>query len=99
MLIAIAVLSVYPCQAMKQRAPCPCHQRIYCYDETLCDPFSMDNFLQVAGIHINCLSSRKSDEVFICHQLEEVVFSTAFPPESREPSLARIQGCVWGEGS
>lgn len=55
--------------------------KLYFYDEALCDPFSVDSFLQVAGIHINCLSSRKSDEIFICHQLEEAIFSTAFPSE------------------
>lgn len=55
--------------------------KLYSYDDALCDPFSVDNFLQVAGIHINCISSRQGNEVFICHQLEEVIFSRAFPSE------------------
>ncbi|KAI1130705.1 hypothetical protein F5Y10DRAFT_262854 [Nemania abortiva] len=41
---------------------------------TLCDPISLDNFLQVAGIHVNCLSDRDSDEVFMCTAIEEIIF-------------------------
>lgn len=44
-------------------------------DPGVCDPISLDNFLQVAGIHVNCLSKRKSDEVFMCTAIEEIVFS------------------------
>ena len=43
-----------------------------------CDPISLDNFLQVAGIHVNCLSNRKDDEVFMCTVIEEVIFSSSF---------------------
>ena len=43
-----------------------------------CDPISLDNFLQVAGIHVNCLSNRKKDEVFMCTVIEEVIFSSSF---------------------
>ena len=43
-----------------------------------CDPISLDNFLQVAGIHVNCLSNRKEDEVFMCTVVEEVIFSSSF---------------------
>lgn len=59
----------------------PAVELYYC-DEVLCDPFSVDNFLQVAGIHINCLSGRNSDKILICHQLKEVIFSTAFPSKN-----------------
>lgn len=52
---------------------------------TLSDPISLDNFLQVAGIHVNCLSPRSLDEVFMCTAIDEVVFSEAFmgtkPPQ------------------
>ena len=44
-------------------------------DPGVCDPISLDNFLQVAGIHVNCLSKRNSDEVFMCTAVEEIVFS------------------------
>ncbi|KAI0180672.1 hypothetical protein GGR52DRAFT_583146 [Hypoxylon sp. FL1284] len=42
------------------------------------DPISMDNFLQVAGIHVNCLSPRHSNEVFVCTKLEEILVSEKF---------------------
>ncbi|CZT49204.1 related to polyketide synthase [Rhynchosporium secalis] len=45
---------------------------------TVCDPIPMDNFLQVAGIHVNCLSPRKEDEIFMCTAVEEVIFSASF---------------------
>lgn len=52
---------------------------------TLCDPISLDNFLQVAGIHVNCLSPRSNDVVFMCTAIDEIVFSEAFmstqPPQ------------------
>ncbi|KAI0884084.1 ketoacyl-synt-domain-containing protein [Annulohypoxylon maeteangense] len=47
-------------------------------DAGICDPISLDNFLQVAGIHVNCLSPRKDDEVFMCTAVEEVIFSASF---------------------
>ena len=47
-------------------------------DPGVCDPISLDNFLQVAGIHVNCLSKRKSDEVFMCSAVEAVVFSESY---------------------
>lgn len=47
-------------------------------DAGICDPISLDNFLQVAGIHVNCLSPRKEDEVFMCTAVEEVIFSDSF---------------------
>ena len=31
-----------------------------------CNPIAIDNFLQVAGIPVNCLSDCKDDEVFVC---------------------------------
>ncbi|RMZ84871.1 hypothetical protein DV738_g250, partial [Chaetothyriales sp. CBS 135597] len=47
-------------------------------DDVICDPISLDNFLQVAGIHVNCLSDRKDDEVFMCTSVEEVIVSASF---------------------
>lgn len=44
----------------------------------VCDPITIDNFLQVAGIHVNCLSDRKGDEVFMCTAVDKVVFSKVF---------------------
>lgn len=47
-------------------------------DLVFCDPISLDNVLQVAGIHVNCLSHRKNGEVFMCTAVEEVIFSSSF---------------------
>ena len=39
------------------------------------DPLLMDNFLQVAGIHVNCLTDCKPGDVFLCISISEVLFS------------------------
>jgi SAM-dependent methyltransferase/acyl carrier protein len=44
----------------------------------ICDPIILDNFLQVAGIHVNCLSQRDDDQVFMCTAVEEVIFTAHF---------------------
>ena len=49
--------------------------RPFTMDPGVCDPISLDNFLQVAGIHINCLTNRNADEVFMCNAVEEIFFS------------------------
>ncbi|KAH8886520.1 ketoacyl-synt-domain-containing protein [Thozetella sp. PMI_491] len=47
-------------------------------DYGICDPISLDNFLQVAGIHVNCLLERKPEEVFMCTAIEEIFFSARY---------------------
>ncbi|KUI73927.1 Conidial yellow pigment biosynthesis polyketide synthase [Cytospora mali] len=44
----------------------------------VCEPIILDNFLQVAGIHVNCLSHRDNDQVYMCTAVEEVVFTSSF---------------------
>ncbi|PSR79893.1 hypothetical protein BD289DRAFT_491583 [Coniella lustricola] len=46
--------------------------------EATCDPLTLDNFLQVAGINVNCLSKRRSEEVFVCTELGELFISDTF---------------------
>ncbi|KAL8724681.1 MAG: hypothetical protein Q9166_007815 [cf. Caloplaca sp. 2 TL-2023] len=51
-----------------------------------CDPVAIDNFLQVSGIHINCLWDCKDDEVFVCTAIRDLSFSEQFlnkPTEKR----------------
>lgn len=57
-------------------------------DPGACDPVSLDNFLQVAGIHVNCLSPRKEGQVFMCTEVEEVVFSPKFHSNRKTSSPA-----------
>ncbi|OKL64463.1 hypothetical protein UA08_00993 [Talaromyces atroroseus] len=46
-------------------------------DETICAPLIMDNFLQVAGIHVNCLRDVSKDELYICTSVNEMqIFAT-----------------------
>ncbi|THC96042.1 hypothetical protein EYZ11_004463 [Aspergillus tanneri] len=46
--------------------------------ETRCDPITLDNFLQVAGIHVNCLSDRMDNEVYVCTELGYLLLSDSF---------------------
>lgn len=43
-----------------------------------CDPILMDNFLQVGGIHVNCLSENDPDEVYVCGAIGEIFISPEF---------------------
>ncbi|KAI7785801.1 hypothetical protein LA080_005918 [Diaporthe eres] len=47
-------------------------------DRGLCDAIALDNFLQVAGIHVNCLSERPDGCVFMCVKVEEVLFAPEY---------------------
>ena len=49
-----------------------------------CDPIALDNFLQVAGIHVNCLADRKDDGVFVCTVIGELLLSKKFSRNETE---------------
>ncbi|RHZ53126.1 hypothetical protein CDV55_100294 [Aspergillus turcosus] len=51
---------------------------------TVCHPIGLDNCLQVAGIHVNCLSPRRDDEVFMCTAIDEVILAPSFPGPKSE---------------
>ncbi|RYP44065.1 hypothetical protein DL768_009434 [Monosporascus sp. mg162] len=53
-------------------------------NEAICDPITLDNFLQVAGIHVNCLSERNAEEVFVCTEVGELFLSDNFLAKRRE---------------
>ena len=53
-------------------------ERPFAPNSFVSDPISLDNFLQVAGVHVNCLSPRSKDEVFVCTGLEQVIFTESF---------------------
>jgi SAM-dependent methyltransferase/acyl carrier protein len=46
--------------------------------KTRCDPILLDNFIQVAGIHVNCLSDIRGEEVFVCTEIGELFFAEPF---------------------
>nr|A0A0B5KU17.1 RecName: Full=Non-reducing polyketide synthase mapC'; AltName: Full=Mycophenolic acid biosynthesis cluster protein C' [Penicillium brevicompactum]AJG44381.1 MpaC' [Penicillium brevicompactum] len=60
--------------------------------ETNCNPILLDNFLQVAGIHVNCLSDRQSSEVFVCNAIGEtfVINSLLKQENGASPSTWKV---------
>ena len=54
------------------------HDQSLNLDSGCCCPIAIDNFLQVAGIHVNCLSDCKEDEIFICTAIGELLFLEQF---------------------
>ncbi|KAI3328358.1 hypothetical protein F4824DRAFT_493237 [Ustulina deusta] len=44
----------------------------------VCDPTTVDNFTQVAGLHINSMSDRPNGIVFMCTAIEEISFAPGF---------------------
>ncbi|KAI9146901.1 Non-reducing polyketide synthase andM [Paramyrothecium foliicola] len=53
-------------------------------DHIAIDPVTIDNFLQVAGIHLNCLSKRKDGEVLVCTGIEEIILGPAHNVEPKD---------------
>lgn len=51
-----------------------------------CDPILLDNFLQVAGIHVNCISEHIDDQVYVCSGLSEILLGQAFIQRDEHPS-------------
>lgn len=41
-------------------------------------PLAIDNFVQVAGLHVNCLNKCKDTEVFVCTKIERIQPSLKF---------------------
>ncbi|KAJ5866964.1 CAZyme family CE10 [Penicillium rubens] len=58
--------------------------------DAACDPMLVDNFIQVAGIHVNCLSETNEDEVFVCTGVGEILIGEAFM--TRDPKSSRSWG-------
>lgn len=54
------------------RVPARQHELI---DAGITDPIILDNFLQVAGIHTNCLSPRDKGLVLMCTSIDEIIFT------------------------
>lgn len=64
--------------AGRVKLPSPNHLALTLHDQSIRDPIALDNFLQVAGIHVNCLSERAGGQVFMCVGIDEVVFTSGF---------------------
>lgn len=46
-------------------------------------PVLVDNFLQVLGIHANCIADRNHGEVLMCTSIDEMIFSSEFTSGSK----------------
>lgn len=53
-------------------------------DPGCCDPIAIDNFLQVSGIHVNCLWDCRDDEVFVCTAIRQILFSERFMNKTKD---------------
>ena len=45
---------------------------------TISQPVALDNFLQVAGLHVNCLNEVGDNEVYVCTKVDRVQLSPQF---------------------
>lgn len=62
------------------------------------DPVAVDNFLQVAGIHVNCLKDCKEHEVFVCTKIGEVAFGAITANDSTNPGSWTVYSNVESTG-
>lgn len=51
--------------------------------DCLCQPIGMDNCLQVAGIHLNCLTNCGASELYICSGIEDLSMSSDFTTQAK----------------
>lgn len=48
------------------------------FQDHITRPIAVDNFIQVAGLHVNCLTECGYNEVFVCTKVERIQFSSNF---------------------
>ncbi|KAI0835815.1 hypothetical protein F5Y06DRAFT_275458 [Hypoxylon sp. FL0890] len=58
------------------------------FGSSISDPLAIDNFLQVAGIHVNCLLEGSDDEVSVCNAIGEVLWSDPYLQEHGQGKLS-----------
>ncbi|KAI1097348.1 hypothetical protein F4804DRAFT_339282 [Jackrogersella minutella] len=64
--------------------------------DSVSDPLAIDNFLQVAGIHVNCLLEGSDEEVSVCNAIGEVLWSDSFlQANGQEKSLKSSNARTW----
>lgn len=50
------------------------HQLSNLGSKTVIDPIALDNFIQIAGLHVNCLSPINANEVNVCVKIADLEF-------------------------
>lgn len=48
------------------------------------DPIALDNFLQVAGLHLNCLSDCPPNELYLCTAMGDIIYDCTMDKGSTE---------------
>ncbi|KAE8155057.1 putative polyketide synthase [Aspergillus avenaceus] len=56
--------------------------------ESTCDPILVGNFVQVAGIHVNCLSGIPENEVYVCSAIGDFFLGEEFVKRDKTASLS-----------
>ena len=46
--------------------------------DVVCDPLALDNFIQVAGLHVNSLGNCADNEVFVCTKVDRIQLDPKF---------------------
>ncbi|KAL3458979.1 hypothetical protein BJX64DRAFT_291639 [Aspergillus heterothallicus] len=53
--------------------------------EQVCNPLALDNFLQVAGLHVNSLRDCADTDVYVCTKVDRLSISPRFSASSTQP--------------
>ncbi|KAL4792587.1 hypothetical protein BDV19DRAFT_400519 [Aspergillus venezuelensis] len=53
--------------------------------DQICNPLALDNFLQVAGLHVNSLRDCAETDVYVCTKVDRLSISPSFSASARQP--------------
>ncbi|KAL4961544.1 uncharacterized protein BDV14DRAFT_203730 [Aspergillus stella-maris] len=53
--------------------------------DQICNPLALDNFLQVAGLHVNSLRDCAETDVYVCTKVDRLSISPSFSASSAQP--------------
>ena len=62
----------------------PAHN-ISVLNNAVCDPLAIDNFIQVAGLHVNILNECGNNEVFVCTKVDRIQAGPRFKEVKVDP--------------
>ena len=56
------------------------HHVLDSLNDTVCNPLAIDNFMQVAGLHVNSLNDCNDDEVFMSTKVDRIQIGSRYRP-------------------
>lgn len=56
------------------------HHDLNALNDTICNPLAIDNFMQVAGLHVNCLNDCNDNEVFMSTKVDRIQLGSRYRP-------------------